>query len=60
MESVDRIFWTALAYTVATSDKDIDQATFFQNFEENRKVFTNLKPKKSKIKTMDHTKLGVR
>lgn len=60
MESVDRIFWTALAYTVATSDKDIDQATFFQKLEENRETFSKLKPKKTKIRTIDRTKLGLR
>ncbi len=59
MESIDRIFWTALAYTALTADKDIDQASFFQKLEENKEVFSKLKPKKSKIRTIDHTKLGV-
>ncbi len=59
MESVDRIFWTALAYTAVTSDKDIDQATFFQKLEENREAFSKLKPKKTKIRTIDRTKLGI-
>ena len=58
MESIDRIFWTALAYTTLT-DKDIDHAAFFQKLEENKEIFSKLKPKKSKIRTIDHTKLGV-
>lgn len=59
MENADRVFWMALTYTAINADKGIDQSTFFQKVEENQKIFSKLTPKRSKIRTMDRTKLGI-